>query len=1232
MLSNTPMSEAERIRAIQAAAGYNYSTALPTDKSDPLNVVGNVKSNLSSIFTGLSGFVTGKAEANLWDTVKQTFEHPSTVIQPIEWLTTFGQMGKSPASIAQQNNDIWNLVPGVWDASMIWGGHKSQEQLLTEPVSALLDIIPAGRVANSVLARTARGEAIAAKLGMTTQDLAKLGPGRTAWRVLRTQPIPKSSTMAFVKDAAGQVVDVQPQTFGKRIDSYRNTLGIGKEQGDIIKNNIIRVEEGNRLLYDRVSPALKAMGDLKPAENELANQLLYSTEGLPRPREEVLHDPRITPEIHDALEEVYRVSDIHKQLQMQAGEGTHIETPFGPEYYTTRPGDSGEAVLRAKSQMEDAQITLDKAAKPFDALIYKVQLMDNNISPMFATMEQMTQEVYQIIKRMIPEADAAEAERLRAALPTGERWDRTVPRNAPGLKDLFGLTGDERLSLHHLNAIRDLVAPGGLLDQMNKAYNEQDWVALSKFSRVANRKFNNKVFSKIPTGGRAVLMRLKLVTKSLHDYAVQREKDTNALTRMFDGTRKGEKMSGKFIYGKSIAGLSQKLAAAHNKFLEVAIKNPPAVWRNMGMDEITNQVLNNEHAAKLVDDATAAMKKIGYGESEVDKMRQDPRTILEIMDRASKNSLENNMIPEIPYGLAAQFKDNMYAELASLRARGEAPEYLPTVPSGGASRALNISLSTLRPKKVSATFDRLYEYTPSINDIQLAITHGAREMITRDVRNQVMEDTKPYLLDAGEIQAVLMKHMATELGAQAERNAALGYREMGVPALVEKRIKDMGYVNWDPDSIFGPIGATASLSAKQYIHKDLLSALDQSVNKFTLPAQGFMDRATRLFRFSILGLSPRYTAHIVFGGTFLIALRGHASMLTHLNEARYLAYSGDPSRMRGLISKNWADSRATRMAAGKERILEKYPHAEQAILNTATQEGMEDIYYHMAGGNQAGQWLIQSWLANRGLPHNRVNHLQAASALNIKFTRTVVRMQRAVVYLDGAARALDKGYFHENEIIPELDARGEPVINPATGKPQYTEQLVRRDMSPGEAHQEGMRAMSEVMGDLRHMTPTERNIFQKFFPFYGWTKHILTYVLTYPLDHPYRAMFLSQLAEQQSQDVASGLPLRIQLLLFLGQPDQFGNVPTLDVRALNPLRDTANYASTQGLLQSLNPVISAIPAYVDPQIVYGSNVRTEHFLQCALWHFNSRTARRPLDNRRAVRPPANRCRCRLQPL
>jgi hypothetical protein len=198
-------------------------------------------------------------------------------------------------------------------------------------------------------------------------------------------------------------------------------------------------------------------------------------------------------------------------------------------------------------------------------------------------------------------------------------------------------------------------------------------------------------------------------------------------------------------------------------------------------------------------------------------------------------------------------------------------------------------------------------------------------------------------------------------------------------------------------------------------------------------------------------------------------------------------------------------------------------------------------------------------------------------------------MQRAVVYLDGVERAERTGFVSELVPVKSLDEHGNEIINKYTNKPEWKEEERQVEVSPERAHQMGMEAVMEVMGDLRHMTPLERQVFVRMFPFYGWTKHVLTYVLTYPIDHPYRATFLSQLATQDSQDIASGLPTRIQLLTFLGQPDEFGNVKAVDTRVFDPLRDTANYASMTGFWQSLNPVLSAPAVYVDPQIVFGGN-------------------------------------------
>src|ERR1035437_10436374 len=48
---------------------------------------------------------------------------------------------------------------------------------------------------------------------------------------------------------------------------------------------------------------------------------------------------------------------------------------------------------------------------------------------------------------------------------------------------------------------------------------------------------------------------------------------------------------------------------------------------------------------------------------------------------------------------------------------------------------------------------------------------------------------------------------------------------------------------------------------------------------------GAWDASTRVFKYSILGLSPRYTAHIAFGGSALLILRMHPQALLYIGKA-----------------------------------------------------------------------------------------------------------------------------------------------------------------------------------------------------------------------------------------------------------------------------------------------------------------------------------------------------------
>lgn len=117
-----------------------------------------------------------------------------------------------------------------------------------------------------------------------------------------------------------------------------------------------------------------------------------------------------------------------------------------------------------------------------------------------------------------------------------------------------------------------------------------------------------------------------------------------------------------------------------------------------------------------------------------------------------------------------------------------------------------------------------------------------------------------------------------------------------------------------------------------------------------------------------------------------------------------------------------------------------------------------------------------------------------------------------------------------------------------------------------------IRLANKVFVDMNAMTPFERVVMRKVFPFYGFTRHLGRYLLTYPFDHPLRASILSNLANQQRADWASGLPQGFSMLFFLGAPDEAGNVNTIDYRSIDPFRSFFNEFTLAGITSQLNPI------------------------------------------------------------
>ncbi len=1220
LTTGTQYSEAERINAIQAANGLTPGTALPTDKANPADILNNAKTNAADIFTGMNPI---HLFSSMMDTVSNTIHHPSSIYNAVE------DVGKilNPLDNHQQTvnaihdfaktvlsqNDILQFVPGFVDVAEAEspGGFKT---LADHPLSSLLDVIPVGRVASEALGRTAIGDAAATRIGISNPELRKLGVWRVGSRVVKSKTLSDATVSKLAKlpggtnlhpwlvhDGTGATIGLKEMpTIQDLITEWRNKVQIGSEQGQISKERLIANQMGTRLVMKLVQPALRMISKLSPEQRTALTQLSLNDF---RPLSEVMADASIDQKVRDAFEAASNWGHTMKQLQIQAGNVIAVKTTIKDaqgkevtqtEYYSAEEGSSGQELQMLLNASKDAQDNLDKAMKPVTILLYQMEETDRNMAGAFTVVDQMRAAISDVLKRSIPdEAHRAYvqspgvADVLRATLPDAERWDRAVanPQFGTQIRNLLGLNDrnlafkDQKLTLNHAKAVRDLFIQGGLLDQMIQAYKDQDWVKMNKFAHMAKRKFDGAAFAHVQ--GKSQLAIVRHIVNDLQQYAAKRQKVSEEVNKRMVGYYRGAKMS-KAAQANSVMALAVKADKAHQRFVAAGIKHPPDVWNNVFLTMLTNKYADSEHYATLADGVSGHLKASNpdkWTDTELEKLRSDPRNLMEIATSISRASLENGMLVHIDHGEFLKTVQSIYDEISSLRARGEKPLYIPALTTKEAEGKLsyNVYIRGLTPNRVGASYEKVWGYKPTIFDVGAGMLKGTKDLVEHDMRQQFIDQSlKPRLMEAEDVKAQVRNYYSAEITGLGDAMRAGEPVTETESSIIQRGLDKMGLIEYKPNSLFGEGFSYASLGGDYYIHKDIASAFKKTIDTFQMPAQSIYDRGTQFFRFSILGLSPRYTAHIMFGGAYLVALRGNLGMFRYIPAAAYVALHGEFS----------------------ENMVKQFPYAPESIIDQATEEGLASAQYHFVAMRSAvSHWMIPAWLDRHVLEDTQSNRIRAMAELNIQFTRAIVRAQRALVYLDGAKRALNTGSFYGEEYVPREEASKDALGNPldSQGRRVFTasgrqiHDTVRHEtpMTPEQAHKEGMDAVVHVMGDLRAMTPLERSLLAKVFPFYGWTRHILQYVMSYPFDHPYRALIVSQIAEQNTIDTASGLPQRIQLLTMLGMPDEFGNVTAIDTKALDPLRDTANYASLTGFFEALNPALTALPAMVDPQFKFG---------------------------------------------
>lgn len=1133
-----PMSDSERNHALLAAQNPNKVTQVPSDKPNPVSFLGNIRSNLANIFTGLA---PNHLIPNIVHSAATAILHPSSWLQPIETTASgiaSGNVGeiKSGLEAAGSQNSILSWVPGVYDLGQLAKG--GIDQLATQPITAFLDVAPfapAGRIA-SLAADGERVAMAASKLGMTVDQFQKASIPQMgmAWTLMR--PLTKiagegeDATIVNSFPGAGLLtrdhmrqINIGPDgkatftpiTIGGALSNWSQKLGgLSKAAAGIGAASVQSQILGTDAEMYTMVPYAQAMNGLGTAEQKQVEDLVNDPT---KTREQVENDPSLSEGIRDAYSKGKDVLGLLAGEHMASGEIYMVRGPSGTVEGFTSAGEHFD-VAQAGFNLRQSTVDAVKALGPANDAFNTMEGMDQRLSGFTSVLEDQRE-------AGLAAPIEGQTAPIYTDLTKGGKPKNPVSLSLARQRDvLLGEHGvvaaiSEALSPFKDDGTPKPVDPETALQLTKAAISRLEKEGYGAVQHTTDQSLT-QLYNTLSALKRHLDIRIKVESKIRDDLL---KMDRSGSTK--------------------IAKALKKLAKAQKDFNDVWWKHPSDAWRSVAYDGMIDRLVSMMNRKEIVGDMTQALRE-NYSEREIHDMQTDPRRMAEALYNQTLLSGSN------PHGgpiLTPEEMESIYQSgvdhVNTLRAQGQEVQWVPAVSTRdierydpgryGVKPGINI-------KRLGGTLPRnMHEFTPQRYDLLAAVHLTTKEVIEHNNAVEfVMTQLMPHARGAGEVADWAQKVFPSEYVG----------RDVGVRTqadVFESHLKSMGLVEYTPERFDRTFGFLAPRFAKDslYLPKSLADATESLLSHKGFPMDGAYDKATNLFRFSILGLSPRYTAHIVFGGAFLLALRSDPRIIFKMGKA--FDMTKDPT------------------------------HLPVELRQVSAERGVQPAEYRTIalnkvnerGGSQLAHNVVQEDLAKQGIDWRQANPIQwlkAVGDLNYRFTRRVSTMYRAAAMLDYADKALDSGTFSD----------------PVTGE--------EIPMTAARAREEGVQHALKVMGDLQHMSPLERATFMRIMPFYGWTRHILNYVLSYPVDHPYRAQFLAVQATMNSDSVAKALDTRIQFLFQLGSPDAAGNVSAIDVRFLDPLRDTANYASLSGWISALNPVLSAPLAAIDPNLVYAN--------------------------------------------
>lgn len=280
------------------------------------------------------------------------------------------------------------------------------------------------------------------------------------------------------------------------------------------------------------------------------------------------------------------------------------------------------------------------------------------------------------------------------------------------------------------------------------------------------------------------------------------------------------------------------------------------------------------------------------------------------------------------------------------------------------------------------------------------------------------------------------------------------------------------------------------------------------------------DKSMRVFRTSVLALSPRWHVYNIIGGA--VMMMGQTNPLTvwkYLGEARNIVKGG----------------------------FEALPQELRVGMSGA--ERLEGALQYQAGG-AFGKMISDATAAKPGLGTTLDTLKGPAQKFGAGFNKVV------------------QGSFKFNALFDDMYRTMSYLYG-------YDKQLTK-GMSREVAQRTGIDLAKSTMQAWDSLTPLERSVARNVMPFYSFMQHITRYVINYPMDHPIRASIMANFAKNEIEDNKTGLPDIINAMIPFGGKDKEGNQKYISTRGINPFNDVASFFTLQGLAGNVNPILSTV--------------------------------------------------------